>query len=313
MTPPEKPRRLGRGLEALLGATSNAQAPAPEAKSGDAPPPGGDLRRIPIAEIRANPYQPRKEFRPEDLKDLEASIRASGLLQPITVRAAKGGGYELIAGERRFRAVTRLGWTEVPAVVKEVDDTTLLTLALIENLQRADLNAIEEAEGYQRLIDEFGLTQQQVAELVGKDRSTVAQTLRALTLPAAIRKMVQDGSLTLGHARPLLALQTESAMLSIARQTAAEGWSVREVERRVRETGTSSDTSKTQQKQNKPTTPQLPPEAKRIQDSLRRHLQTDVTLELQGADKGELRIRFYNNADLERILDLILTDERSDF
>ncbi|HEX8025218.1 MAG TPA: ParB/RepB/Spo0J family partition protein [Candidatus Limnocylindrales bacterium] len=173
----EKPRRLGRGLEALLATKTAATGTAqPQDRSA--------LQRVPIAQIRPNPYQPRKHFRPEDLADLESSLRASGLLQPITVRsAADGTGYELIAGERRLRAATRLGWPDIPAVIKDIDDRTLLTLALVENLQRSDLNPIEEAEGYQRLIEEFSLTQQQVAEVIGKDRSTVANLLRILQLP----------------------------------------------------------------------------------------------------------------------------------
>ncbi|MBV9879625.1 MAG: ParB/RepB/Spo0J family partition protein, partial [Gemmatirosa sp.] len=188
----DKPRRLGRGLEALLA----SRTAAPDAPA--APSETSALRSIAVGQIRPNPYQPRQEFRPEELADLESSLKASGLLQPITVRPAPGGGagYELIAGERRYRAATNLGWTEIPAIVKEIDDQTLLTLALVENLQRADLNPIEEAEGYQRLIAEFGLTQQQVADVVGKDRSTVNNVLRLLGLPASVRRMLQDAQLT---------------------------------------------------------------------------------------------------------------------
>ena len=162
--------------------------------------------RLPISQIRANPYQPRQEFRPEDLADLEASLRANGLLQPITVRPApNGSGFELIAGERRFRAATRLGWTEIPAIVRETDDRTLLTLAMVENLQRADLDPIEEADGYHRLMEEFDLSQQEVADVVGKDRSTVANALRLRQLPAAVRRLLQEKQMSAGHARALLA------------------------------------------------------------------------------------------------------------
>lgn len=161
MSADRTPRRLGRGLEALMSARQ--QGPG-----GDQPD-RGTLKHIPLSQIRANPYQPRKEFRAEELADLESSLKASGLLQPITVRrVADGPGYELIAGERRYRAATRLGWGEIPAIVRDIDDQTLLTLALVENLQRADLNPIEEGEGYQRLVDEFKLTQQQVADVVGR-------------------------------------------------------------------------------------------------------------------------------------------------
>ncbi|MBA2669307.1 MAG: ParB/RepB/Spo0J family partition protein, partial [Gemmatimonadetes bacterium] len=195
------------------------------------------FRRLPIGRIRPNPYQPRREFKPEELNDLEASLRSSGLLQPISVRPAAPGAagqesWELIAGERRLRAATRLGWEEIPAIIHEIDDRTLLTLALVENLQRSDLNPIEEAEGYQRLIAEFELTQQQVADAVGKDRSTIANFLRLLNLPASVRRMVQEGQLTLGHARALLSLDGERQMVELAREAAAKGMSVREVEAR---------------------------------------------------------------------------------
>ena len=309
---PEKPRRLGRGLEALLATRPNAapSAERPEAAAATVPATaevgGRTLRSVPIAQIRPNPYQPRKEFRPDELADLESSLKASGLLQPITVRPASAGtGFELIAGERRLRAATNAGWTEIPAVVKELDDQTLLTLALVENLQRSDLNPIEEAEGYQRLINEFGLTQQQVADVIGKDRSTVANLLRVLNLPAAVRRMLRDGELTLGHARALLAVDDERAMTDLARETVAEGLTVREVERRARDGAPSRRGEST-----KAAAPprQADPEARRIEDQLRRHFQTDVTLAVGEKARGEIRISFYSNDDLSRVLELILAD-----
>ena len=297
---PEKPRRLGRGLEALLATTATAGK-----TEGGA---GESLTRLPIAQVKPNPYQPRKEFRPEDLADLEASLRTSGLLQPITVRPAAGRGYELIAGERRLRAATRLGWTEIPAVVKDIDDQTALTLALVENLQRADLNPLEEAEGYKRLIDEFGLTQQEVADVVGKDRSTVANSLRVLGLPATVRRMLQEGQLTLGHARGLLALTDEQAMIAVARDVVAQGLSVREVERRVKEASTAlrGAPGKAPRGGGAAGGEPVSAEARRIEDQLRRYLQTDVRLSLSGSARGEIRIQFYSNDDLERVLELVL-------
>ena len=297
--PPEKPRRLGRGLEALLSVAAPQASPASKA---DAAEPASALKQIPIAQIRPNPFQPRKEFRPEELAELEASIKGSGLLQPVTVRTTPGGaGYELIAGERRLRAVTRLGWTEVPAVVKEVDDRTILTLALIENLQRADLSALEEAEGYQQLITEFGLTHQQVGELVGKDRTTITSTLRILGLPPAVRRMLQEGHITLGHARALLAVGEDRAIADLAREVVARGLSVREVEERAR-------TGKAQKQKGAGKAPQKrqDPEVKRIEDQIRRYLQTDVSLTMTGRDRGEIRIAFYSNDDLERVMELLL-------
>lgn len=232
----EKPRRLGRGLEALL--TQRPLQPERQREAEPVPPNSG-LRQLPVSQIRPNRLQPRKEFAPAELADLESSIRANGLLQPITVRSTDGG-YELIAGERRFRAIQRLGWSEVPAIVRDardVDDQMSLTLALVENLQRADLNPIEEADGYQQLISQFALTQQQVADVVGKDRSTVANTLRLLALPTTVRRMVREGELTIGHARALLSLGDDHRMIELAKATVAEGLSVRDVERRVREAG----------------------------------------------------------------------------
>ena len=299
----DKPRRLGRGLEALIATTSVVTSPAAEAQQG--------LQRLPIAQIRPNPYQPRKEFRPDELADLESSLKESGLLQPITVRAA-AAGWELIAGERRLRAATRLGWTDIPAVVKDVDDRTLLVLALVENLQRANLNALEEAEGYQRLIDEFDLTQQQVADVVGKDRTTVANTLRLLQLPPSVRRMLADGELTGGHARALLAIGEERGITELARTVAADGLSVRETERRARERAA-------QRPPTRPGSPGSPTsaardvrpaEARRIEDELRRKLQTDVQLSLSAKEKGTIRIPFYSADDLERLLDVILGPHR---
>ncbi|HEX3157210.1 MAG TPA: ParB/RepB/Spo0J family partition protein [Gemmatimonadaceae bacterium] len=303
--PPEKPRRLGRGLEALLAATATSRAPAGvsgEAKTAEPERAASELQRLAIAQIRPNPYQPRKEFRAEELADLESSLKATGLLQPITVRPA-ASGYELIAGERRLRAATNLGWTEIPAIVRDIDDRTLLTLAIVENLQRVDLNPLEEAEGYQRLVDEFGLTQQQVADVVGKDRSTVANMLRLLGLPAAVRRLMLDGQLTLGHARALLALGNERGITDLAREVVARGLSVREVEARVREGG--GRTKPSAGKKARPERDERPAEARRIESELRRHLQTDVQLTLTARDKGAITIQFYSAEDLERLLELM--------
>ncbi len=308
----DKPRRLGRGLEALIGGPMNPPVAAPQPSQATAAPAaltdGSSYRRISIAQIRPNPHQPRKEFKPEELAELEASMRTSGLLQPITVRqAANGNGYELVAGERRLRAATRLGWTEIPAVVKEVDDQSLLTLALIENLQRADLNPVEEADGYHRLTEEFGLTQHQVAELVGKDRSTIANFLRILSLPTTVRAMLQRGELTLGHARAILALEHESAMVDLARQVVAEQLTVRDVERRAREQTTKPKKIRQSTERSQANDA---PEVRRITADLRRYLQTDVQLVLSGSERGEIRLQFFSADDLERLMELIIKSPR---
>lgn len=300
MSTPDRTRRLGKGLGALLGTQATQPATADDGTRNGGP------QSIPIAQIRPNPYQPRKEFRAEELADLEASLRASGLLQPITVRPAPtGSGYELIAGERRLRAATRLGWKEIPALVRDIDERTLLTLALVENLQRADLNAIEEAEGYQQLITEFGLTQQEVADAVGKDRSTVANLLRLLALPASVRRLIQDGKLSAGHGRALLALPNERAIQELARHAAEEQLSVREVERRVRDA-----TSPAKPEKPNATGPdRRPAEVRRLEAELRRYLQTDVQIALSGAEKGRIILNFYSAEDFERIVELVLGAE----
>lgn len=307
----EKGRRLGRGLEALI---ARAPTRAPIVEPTSRPEVAGEqpirvvvadspYRLLATSKIRANPLQPRKEFREEDLADLEASLRVSGLLQPITVRPApRGDGFELIAGERRFRAAQRLGWTEIPAVVRDVDDQMLLSLAMVENLQRADLNPIEEAEGYEQLIREFSLTQQEVADIVGKDRSTVANTLRLLALPASVRRLVWDGALTVGHARALLGLGEPSQMADLARVVATEGLSVREVEHRVRSAGQAKRSNGSN-----PAVDSRSAEVRHIEDRLRKRLGTDARIVQAGkSEKGELRVPFYNNEDFERVLELIL-------
>jgi ParB family chromosome partitioning protein len=291
----EKPaRRLGRGLDALLRG-----APA---RGGDSAPPASALQSLKISEIRNNPYQPRKRFGGDELRELENSIRANGLLQPITVRKSpKGEGYELIAGERRFRAVTKLGWKEVPAVIRDVDDQALLTFAMIENLQRADLDPIEEAEGYQQLLRQFGLTQQAVADLVGKDRTTVANSLRVLNLPAPVREMLREGKLTLGHAKPLLGLETPERMLTLAREIVARGLTVREVERQLQNEAPHRLKRKETGARPGPTSPAL----RSVEAAVRRRLQTDVELSGKEGGGGSLTVRFYSSEDLNRILELM--------
>lgn len=242
------------------------------------------------------------------MADLESSLRANGLLQPITVRPAPtGGGYELIAGERRFRAATRLGWTEIPAIVRETDDRTLLTLAMVENLQRSDLDPIEEADGYHRLMEDFQLSQQEVADVVGKDRSTVANALRLRQLPAAVRRLLQEKALSAGHARALLPLGSERAITELARETVAAGLSVREVERRVQAGRPSPPSTGRKPSATAPSAPSgaASAEVRRLEELLRKKLQTGVQIHLTGRDRGEVRIAFFSNDDLERVIELL--------
>jgi ParB family chromosome partitioning protein len=263
----------------------------------------GALKSIPIGQIGRNPFQPRREFNSEELGELQESLSSSGLLQPITVRRRPGkDGFELIAGERRLRAAMKLGWKEIPAIIKDIDDRSVLTLALVENLQRTDLNPIEEGEGYHRLSNEFGLTQQQIAETVGKDRTTIANMLRVLQLPEVVRKLLQDGQLTMGHAKVLLGLEDPAMIATLAREIVNEGLTVREVERRIRE----SAVPRTGKKAGRPrSADRLPPEVKRVEDRLRRYLQTDVTVSVGKNDRGTLTLHFYSADDLERLLDVM--------
>ena len=292
MATEKTPRRLGRGLEALLG-TAGGLASTDE----------GALKLIPLAQVARNPFQPRTEFNVEDLVELQESLRASGLLQPITVRRRPGrDGFELIAGERRLRAAAKLGWKEIPAIIREIDDKTLLTLALVENLQRTDLNPIEEGEGYHRLSHDFGLTQQQIAETVGKDRTTIANMLRVLQLPESVRKLLQDGKLSMGHAKVLLGLEDSEKIVTLANEIVREGLTVRELEQRLRQV----DGAPRRGKAGRPrTADRQSPEIRQIQDRLRRFLQTDVTLTVGPNNRGTLTFHFYSADDLERLLDVM--------
>jgi ParB family transcriptional regulator, chromosome partitioning protein len=294
-------KRLGRGLEALLGSVTREQAQA-----------SGALRELPVSNVVPNPYQPRSQIDETALLELISSIEASGLLQPVVVRP-RNGKYELIAGERRWRAVQRLGWTKIPAVVKDVDDPTLLTLALIENLQRDSLTAIDEAAGYQRLGDEFKLPQAEIARLVGRNRSTVANLLRLLKLPDEVKGLVQERKLSEGHARALLAVSKESEVVPLANQAVEHGWSVRDLEARAR--GESPNSSVSTASVAAPAAPRpagraapkmAPADVRRVEDALRKRLGTDVRVTTRRRGRGFISVSYYNNDDLARVLELIL-------
>lgn len=314
----EKPRRLGRGLEALIA--SAAPPTASNATTTTASTPPSPLQTLALNAIRPNPYQPRRDFAPAELTELENSIKTSGLLQPVTVRQQPDRSYELVAGERRLRAATRLGWKEIPAIVKPFDDREMLTLALIENLQRADLNPLDEAVAYQRLMEDFSLTQQQVADAVGKDRSTVANLLRILQLPEGIRRLLRDNQISLGHARALLGMPNERAMLETARLIAERGLSVRDVERAVQDargstTRTSAPAGNTTGKAATTTSTSGTPlsaESRRFTEALRKHLQTDVRISADADYRGDISIRFYSADDLHRLLELVLNRKLED-
>lgn len=286
----ERRSGLGRGLGALL----------PDA--GGAPPADSDLREVPISQIRENRFQPRSVFDEEALEALTASIRELGVLQPILVRAAADGSYELIAGERRWRAAQRAGLATIPAVVREVADEGSLEQALVENLHREDLNPLEEAAGYQQLIDDFQLTQEQVAVRVGKSRSGVANTLRLLQLPAALQGMVARGELTAGHARALLACEDEAEQAALADRVVAEELSVRETEEAVRRLVAARFADDEPADASPGTT--RPAALLELEALLGDLLDTKVQVSM-GAKRGRLTIDFATVEDLERIYQVI--------
>lgn len=229
----ESPSRLGRGLAALIGddaafALGDEQSPAPRG-----------VREVPIEFLRANPFQPRHIFRQEELADLSNSIREQGILQPIVVRPMAGetDAYEIVAGERRWRAAQQAQLHQVPILIKDLTDAQSLEIAIIENVQRADLNAVEEAAGYDRLMQQFDYTQEKVSKLIGKSRSHVANTMRLLTLPASVRNLIEEGQLTAGHARPLIGLDNAE---KLAKEIATKKLSVREAEALARKASTGS-------------------------------------------------------------------------
>lgn len=285
-------KRLGKGLSALLGDYLTEEAPS-----------GREAQQLPVGELRPNPFQPRQAIDEEGLEELVASIRENGLLQPVLVRPVTDGGWEVVAGGRRFRAVKELGWEHVPVVVREVDDRTMLVLALIENLQREDLSPLDEAHAYRRLVEEFGLTQAQVAERVGRDRSTIANTIRLLGLPESVRELLGTGKISAGHARALLGLEDEKRVIELARAAAAEGLSVREVEERVRERRSRSQATKPKGKE---VDGRSRAYATRAEQALGRALGTSVRVKLDGTNRGRIEIPFRSADDFERIVEVIV-------
>ena len=295
-----KKRGLGRGLEALLGPKAAAEAPALQQAM-----PGDQLRTLPVDAMVPGKFQPRRTMDDAKLEELASSIRAQGVIQPIVVREqlgadGKGGRtYEIIAGERRWRASQRAGLSEVPVVLRVVDDRTVVAMALIENIQREDLNPLEEAQALQRLIDEFDLTHAAAAEAVGRSRAAVSNLLRLLELPAEIRVLVQTGALEMGHARALLPLAVPMA-IALAKQAAEHGWSVREVEHRVQQLSAGkTPTSK------KPTAAKPKPQADivALERELSETLGTRIDVLHGRAGKGRLVIHYSDLESLDGVLE----------
>lgn len=288
-------KALGRGLSALIteeNLIANPALPNSAANSGSL--------ELDIDLISPNPEQPRTRFTEENLEELAQSIRANGIVQPIVVRR-RSNSYEIVAGERRWRASQRAGLTRIPAVIKEVSDEKLLELALIENIQRQELNAIEEARAYRKLIDELGLTQEMIAERVGKDRTLVATSLRLLKLPADIQRLIEEQKLSAGHGRALLMGEDADAQRRIARKVIEMGLSVRETEKAAKRRA--ADLSKTKNKL------LAKPDAnvKAAEGKLRRHFGTNVQIAPNPRGRGgKIMIEYYGDEDLSRIYDLIL-------
>ena len=283
-----KKRGLGRGLDALLGGSMANVVDGPK---------GADLREVPVDLLQPGKYQPRTDMHPESLEELANSIKAQGVVQPIVIRPIGGDRYEIIAGERRWRAAQIAGLHEIPAVVRDVPDEAAIAMALIENIQREDLNPIEEAIALQRLIDEFEMTHQQAAGAVGRSRAAVSNLLRLLTLNDDVRKMLEHGDLEMGHARALLALEGQ-VQSETARNVATKGYSVRETEQLVRrlnaEPKASNNASKSQD-----------PDIKRLQDELTQKLSAKVLFQHAAKGNGKLVIHYNSLDELEGILERI--------
>ena len=258
---------------------------------------------INLDRIRLNPNQPRKFFDDEKLDELTESIRRNGIIQPVVVRPVDGGSFELVAGERRFRAAVQAGLRSIPAVARVLDDLQTLEIALIENIQREDIKPLECADAYRRLIDGFGLTQEQVADRVGKSRSAVANTLRLLNLPLPILESLDRDEITEGHARALLSITDPEWQMEACRRIVEHGMSVREAERLSRMSG-ASRTSKTADVSRATRHRRPDPNLSDVEDKLRRYLGTKVVISRQG-DKGSIDIQFYDDEDLMRIIDLL--------
>lgn len=276
-------RGLGKGLEALI--------PQVAVNESDA------ISTIDVRDLRPNPYQPRRDFNEEKLQELADSIREHGIIQPLVVRRSAVKGFDIVAGERRFRAAQRLGLTSVPAVVRELSDVQLMEIAIIENLQREDLNAIEIAEAYQNLLEKCQLTQEALARRVGQSRSHVANMLRLLQLPDRVRELVSRGTLSMGHARALLAIDDEKRQAELAQKAVDEELSVRKMEAMVYhpEKRVSRETPR----------PRHTAEFRRYEEQFRTYLGTAVRIH-PGKKRGKIEIEYFSKDDLERILGIFI-------
>jgi len=288
-----KKNALGRGLGALL----EDQGTDITTRSAGHGALAGAVSNIPIEQIEANPFQPRNHFDQEALDELASSIRTHGIIQPVTLRKVGYDRYQLISGERRFRASQLVGLTDVPAYVRVANDQSMLEMALVENIQRQDLDAIEVALSYQRLIDECSLTQEELAEKVGKSRSAVTNFLRLLKLPAEIQKAIMDRRLSMGHARALVSISDPAQQIELFKRIIKEELSVRDVEDAVKVT------REPRRERGLPT--EMPIEIQRIEQQVADHLGTRVALRTKASGRGVLTINFKNSEDMRRLLAML--------
>lgn len=294
----KRKKGLGRGLGALLSDSDAVQQTTPSTDEKQ-----DSIQEIPVSAIEPNPFQPRKDFDPEALQELAESIKVQGIIQPITVRRLEAGKYQIISGERRWQASQLAGLSTIPAYVRTADDQQMLELALIENIQRQDLNPIEIALSYQRLITECGLKQEELGDRVGKKRSTVTNYLRLLKLPPDIQAGLRDGLLSMGHARALVALEDPAQQLFIYKKIISEKLSVRQVEQLVQAVQKKSPRAP------KPGNRELAPELKQLQQRLSSHFGTKIQIKTgKSPDKGEIKIPFTSIDELNRLLEILNID-----
>jgi ParB family chromosome partitioning protein len=289
-----KKHGLGRGLDALLGGVNSQQEKASEEAKAER-----SVDTLPVDLIQRGRFQPRRSFDADSLQELADSIAAQGVVQPIVVRPIEGGRYEIIAGERRWRAAQQAGLSDIPVVVRDVPDKTAMAMGLIENIQRDDLNPLEEASALQRLLEEFELTHQQIAQAIGKSRTTVTNLLRLLELNADVKTLIEERSIEMGHARALLGLQKQQQS-DAARQVVTQGLSVRETEKLVRRLQGLESTGKPERQ-----TEEIDPNVTRLENSLVDRLGAKVKIQQSPGGKGKLVISYNNLDELEGILDHI--------
>ena len=309
MAASKKTRGLGKGLDALFGdaevtlqsrteknsKNEDEKTEDPKQKVDKNERTGGGIDYIDINDIKPNSNQPRKTFDEDKLNELAASIEEHGLIQPLVLRKAEKG-YEIVAGERRWRAARKIGIREIPCIVRELTDEENMLLAIIENMQREDLNPIEEAEGIRQMIDTYGLTQEEVSKSVGKSRPYIANSLRLLRLPETVRKYVEDGSLSTGHAKAIAAVSDEKKQIELAEVAIRDGLSVRQLEKLAQQDKSGVKTrSRVKQKT---------ADVKRVEEDLKNALGTKVTLNQKGK-KGKIEIEFYSKDELERLIELL--------